>query len=390
MKGKSLEKRGRKKGSGKAVPSEQAPYKYSNYIVEDHMSSVYGCMFNPFFDAKDGYYLATCGANHIHLYFLEANGKKPELRLHFQDDNKDESLYALTWAVDEFREKIVLIVGGASGVMRVIDPMTEQTLGTLRGHGDSVNEIRTSCENTMIVASASKDRTARIWNVGLQHCLAIYGGSEGHLDEVISCDFHIDQTYLLTASMDHTMKVWDCRPETKVGQRIKDSYDESKRDEIVKLASIENHFPLASTKDVHTNYVDCARFIGKFVISKSCEGQMVVWKFGPFNSGPAGEGTILRTETYSAHHAWFDIPDTSLWFIKFDISSDNKYVAVGNEQGKIKLLDLHQVNPDCDDMTYVLGGPDMKTCNRQLAFSPDNRILMAACEGGLVVRYDRV
>ncbi|CAD5213849.1 unnamed protein product [Bursaphelenchus okinawaensis] len=372
------------------VPSSDPPFKYSNCTYESHISSVYGCMFNPFSDPEDGYQLATCGANQIHIYYLEADGDKLEPRLRLRDKNKKESYYALTWAIDDVRGLTVLIVGGVTGLMRVIDPATEQIVGYLRGHGDSVNEIRTFPENPMIVVSASKDKTARIWNVGLQHCLAIYGGGEGHADEIISCDLHVDQTYLVTASVDHSIKLWDCRPETAVAQRINDSLDRSKREEIITLPPIETHFPVADTNDIHTNYVDCVRFIGKFIMSKSCEHQMALWKFGTFETGPDGEGDMVTPESYVVDYASFDIPDSSVWFNKFDICSENKYLAVGNSQGTVQLLDLEKVTPSNNKMTYILDGPNTKICTRQMAFSPDGKILIAACEAGLISRYDKV
>ena len=78
---------------------------------------------------------------------------------------------------------------------------------TLRGHGNSVNELRTSPASAQIVASASKDYTVRLWNIRSAHCLAIFGGARGHLDEVISLDFDAAAHFLLSASMDHTVRV---------------------------------------------------------------------------------------------------------------------------------------------------------------------------------------
>jgi hypothetical protein len=69
----------------------------------------------------------------------------------------------------------------------------------------------------------------------------------------------------VTASMDHTVRVWDTRPESGLGRRITECYNQSK---IKSLPAEEVHFPLAVARDVHTNYVDCCRFLGTFVISK--------------------------------------------------------------------------------------------------------------------------
>ena len=38
------------------------------------------------------------------------------------------------------------------------------------------------------------------------------------------------------------------------------------------------HFPVLSSREIHTNYADCIRSLGKLVLSKACENKISVWK----------------------------------------------------------------------------------------------------------------
>ncbi|KAI6230458.1 hypothetical protein M3Y99_01065000 [Aphelenchoides fujianensis] len=374
-------KRPRKKTGG----SHDVPYKYTHTIFEQHKTAVYGAAFNPYLEANAAdNLLATCGGRYVSVYRLPVGERKIELLVQFQDPNKDEGYYAVTWAIDEIIDKHVVVVGGAKGIIRVLDPVTKDTCNTLRGHGEAVNELRTSPMNAMIIASASKDRTARLWNIRSSDCLAIFGGACGHLDEVISLDFDQDQQFLLTASMDHTIRVWDMRDRTPTAERV----DKSLNGDVTSGSAEENHFPLAICRDVHTNYVDCGRFLGNFIVSKSCENSIVLWKFGGFDCGPAGDGTLIRTETYVLHCAWMDLPKADTWFIKFDLHPNNSYVACGNEAGQVHLWSLDRGEYPERKSDHVLVNPGYTVLVRQCVFSPDGETLVAVGENGSVARYD--
>ncbi|KAL5371229.1 hypothetical protein DPSP01_014410 [Paraphaeosphaeria sporulosa] len=78
-------------------------------------------------------------------------------------------------------------------------------LQTLEGHSDWVTSVAFSHDSTRL-ASASRDRTVKIWDANSGACLQTL---EGHSDPVTSVAFSHDSTRLASASRDRTVKIWD-------------------------------------------------------------------------------------------------------------------------------------------------------------------------------------
>ncbi|EXL66214.1 hypothetical protein FOPG_17596 [Fusarium oxysporum f. sp. conglutinans race 2 54008] len=91
---------------------------------------------------------------------------------------------------------------------------------TLEGHSDVVNSVVFS-HDSMKLASASDDKTVRIWNVETGDCERVI---EGHSDEVISVVFSHDSTKLASASRDETVRIWNA--ETGECERVLEGHSE--------------------------------------------------------------------------------------------------------------------------------------------------------------------
>jgi len=80
-------------------------------------------------------------------------------------------------------------------------------LAELAGHRGYINKMTIS-HNRKWILTASDDHTARVWDLASGKCLFEL---IGHTDEVWDADFSRDDKYVLTSSIDGTARVWDAK-----------------------------------------------------------------------------------------------------------------------------------------------------------------------------------
>lgn len=91
-----------------------------------------------------------------------------------------------------------------SGVAKLWSMPQVTRFSTLRGHTQSLTDVTFSPVDNL-VATASADRTARLWNTEGSHMKTF----EGHLESLARIAFHPSGKYLGTTSLDKTWRLWD-------------------------------------------------------------------------------------------------------------------------------------------------------------------------------------
>jgi len=113
-----------------------------------------------------------------------------------------ERVYCLAWTADGS----TLISGSFDCSIRTWNTTTWQQIHVLTGHTDPVYRIALISSNGPILASASWDRTARLWN--LESGLPI-GLPLRHLQDLLCVSFSTDGKLLATGCWDNNAYSWD-------------------------------------------------------------------------------------------------------------------------------------------------------------------------------------
>lgn len=111
------------------------------------------------------------------------------------------------------RDGKLLVAGGQEPVVQLFDMGSRATLRAFKGHLGAVH-VSTFSPNNTVIMSASDDRTVRGWDIPGDTALFTL---EGHTDYIRTGMVAEDNPDLwLSGSYDHTVRLWDVRTESSV------------------------------------------------------------------------------------------------------------------------------------------------------------------------------
>jgi len=246
------------------------------------------------------------------------------------------------WSVAFHPQGHLIASGGDDHAARVWELQTGQCTKTFQGHSNAVYGIAHSWQQNLL-ASGHEDQTIKLWDVNLNAPQSLkvdlqpFRVLHGHSNRIFSVTFSPNGQFLASASADRTIKLWN--PHT--GQCLKTLHGHGSWVWAVAFSPDSNFLASGSYDrtikiwDVHSG--ECLQTL------QGHPGSVLAIAFSPdgktlFSSGYDSIVKCWDIETGTCLHTW-EADSNRVWAVA--VSSDNQYVATGGDDSSVRLWDIH-------------------------------------------------
>lgn len=258
------------------------------------------------------------------------------------------------------RDGKTLATAGWDGAVNILDD--NQKITSIKAHQNIISTIAFSY-NTNILATASADKSVKLWNVKTFELMRVLSG---HSDRVTSVAFSHDDNIIATAGADKAVKLWRVK-DGKLLHTLTGHSDEvtsvaistdglvasGSNDNTVKVWRLDGK--LVRTLTGHGSAISSLAFTpdGKVLASASWDNTIKLWR---------SNGELISTLTGHSDGV------TSLSF-----GSDNKILASGSADNTVKFWNLN-------DNTLIKTLFGYSSQINSISFSPNNKALLTGSE----------
>ncbi|OUL26791.1 hypothetical protein BV378_12270 [Nostoc sp. RF31YmG] len=245
------------------------------------------------------------------------------------------------WSVAFHPQGHFIASGGDDHAAKVWEIGTGQCTKTFQGHSNAIYAIAHNWQQNLL-ASGHEDQTIKLWDINLNAPQSSKGHIHpfrilhGHSNRIFSVAFSPNGQLLASASADRTIKIWS--PHT--GQCLKTLHGHGSWVWAIAF-SPDNHL-LASASYDHTVKIwdvssgECLRTLqghpgSVLAIAFSHDGKTL------FSSGYDSIVKCWDMKTGKCFHTW-EADSNRVWAIA--VSPDNQYFATGGDRSSVQLWDI--------------------------------------------------
>ncbi|MBD2532019.1 hypothetical protein H6G97_21495 [Nostoc flagelliforme FACHB-838] len=246
------------------------------------------------------------------------------------------------WSIAFHPQGHLIASGGDDHAARVWELQTGKCTKSFQGHSNAVYGIAHSWQQNLL-ASGHEDQTIKLWDVNLnapqplKADLQPFRVLHGHKNRIFSVAFSPNGEFLASASADRTIKLWS--PHT--GQCLKTLHGHGSWVWAIAFSPDSNF--LASGSYDHTIKIwdvasgECLQTLqghpgSVLAITWSPDGKTL------FSSGYEKIVKRWDIETGTCLHSW-EADSNRVWAVA--VSPDTQYVATGGDDSLVRLWDIH-------------------------------------------------